>query len=381
MEKFILILISVYLCYLFCENLFNKRRRKKLKYVIHINGIRGKSTVSRLIDAGLREGGYKVFTKITGTSPRIINTTGREKEILRKGKANIKEQIKAIKWAAKEESEILVLECMAVNPELQYICENKILKSDISIITNVREDHLDEMGNTLNEIARSLSNTIPTNGVLFTGDSNFFKFFKEEGKIKNTKVVLCNNLKKEYEKIDFAVNVAIAVDVCKYLGIEEEQALSGMRKYHKDPGVLKTICYKNLKGKKIYLVNALAANDPNSSEIILEKISKKNYFNNEKIILVNNRKDRVSRWEQYIKFVKKNEKKFDKIIISGENKKLFYHHLMKEKILKEKIEILLNNNYFDTLDNDTFIIAVGNICGHGKEIINFMEEKGEIINE
>ena len=381
MEKFILILIIIYFCYLFYEDLLTKKRRKKLKYVIHINGIRGKSTVSRLIDSGLRSAGYKVFTKITGTSPRIINTEGKEKEILRKGKANIKEQIKTIKWADKEKAEVLVLECMAVNPELQYICENKILKADICVITNVREDHLDEMGKTLDEIANSLSNTMPTNGVLFTADSNYVEFFKEKGKNKNTQVFFSNNLKEEYEKIDFSVNVALAVDVCKYLGIKEETALLGMKNYYKDPGVLKTLYYKNKKGNEIFFVNAMAANDPNSTEIILDKISKKDYYRNKRYILINNRKDRVSRWEQYIKFVKKIEKKFDKIIVSGESKKLFYKYLIKEEIEKEKIEVLFNDDYFDCLEESALIIAVGNICGYGKKLIEFIEEKGEIIDD
>ena len=67
---------------------------------------------------------------------------------------------------------------MAVKPELQHICENKILDSDIGVITNVREDHLDEMGKTLDEIAESLSNTIPKNGAFFTSDKKYFEFFK-----------------------------------------------------------------------------------------------------------------------------------------------------------------------------------------------------------
>lgn len=177
MKIFIFILTFLYLGYLFLEKYLINKYRKKFKYVIHVNGIRGKSTTSRLIDAGLRDSGYKVFTKITGTSPRIINTLGEEKEINRKGKPNIKEQIKAIRWAAKEKADILILECMAVNPILQYLCENSILKADITVITNVREDHLDEMGNTLDKIATSLANTIPTNGAFFTADEKYFDFF------------------------------------------------------------------------------------------------------------------------------------------------------------------------------------------------------------
>ena len=377
-------IISIILCifcifYLFFEKRRSECQRETFKYLIHVNGIRGKSTVSRLIDAGVRAGGYKVFTKITGTSPRIIDTFNVEREINRKGKANIKEQIKTINWAYREGAEVLITECMAVKPEYQYICENKILHADINIITNVREDHLDEMGKSLDEIASSLANTIPTNGAIFTSDEKYFDFFEREAIKKNSKAFINREEKEEYWEIDFPSNVALALEVCKYIGIDEKKALEGMKNYHRDPGVLKVLLYKNRKNK-IYFTNAMAANDPNSTEIIIDRLSKKDYWNNKRYLLVNNRGDRVSRWEQYISFVKKIDKKFDKILISGENRELFQKHLLKEKIAKEKIEIVENTRYFDSIEKNILILAVGNICGNGKKIVDYFEERGEVVD-
>lgn len=379
MEIIIIILCLFCIFYLFFEKRRSECQRETFKYLIHVNGIRGKSTVSRLIDAGVRAGGYKVFTKITGTSPRIINTFNVEREINRKGKANIKEQIKTINWAYREGAEVLITECMAVKPEYQYICENKILHADINIITNVREDHLDEMGKSLDKIASSLANTIPTNGAIFTSDEKYFDFFKREAIKKNSKVFINREEKEEYWEIDFPSNVALALEVCKYIGIDEKKALEGMKNYHRDPGVLKVLLYKN-RENKIYFINAMAANDPNSTEIIIDRLSKKDYWNNKRYLLVNNRGDRVSRWEQYISFVKKIDKKFDKILISGENRELFQKYLLKEKIAKEKIEIVGNASDFDSIEKDILILAVGNICGNGKKIVDYFEEMGEVVD-
>ena len=379
MEIIIIILCLFCIFYLFFEKRRSECQRETFKYLIHVNGIRGKSTVSRLIDAGVRAGGYKVFTKITGTSPRIIDTFNVEREINRKGKANIKEQIKTINWAYREGAEVLITECMAVKPEYQYICENKILHADINIITNVREDHLDEMGKSLDEIASSLANTIPTNGAIFTSDEKYFDFFKREAIKKNSKVFINREEKEEYWEIDFPSNVALALEVCKYIGIDEKKALEGMKNYHRDPGVLKVLLYKN-RENKIYFINAMAANDPNSTEIIIDRLSKKDYWNNKRYLLVNNRGDRVSRWEQYISFVKKIDKKFDKILISGENGELFKKYLLKEKIAKEKIEIVGNASDFDSIEKDILILAVGNICGNGKKIVDYFEEMGEVVD-
>nr|WP_317280284.1 poly-gamma-glutamate synthase PgsB [uncultured Fusobacterium sp.] len=379
MEIIIIILCLFCIFYLFFEKRRSECQRETFKYLIHVNGIRGKSTVSRLIDAGVKAGGYKVFTKITGTSPRIIDTFNVEREINRKGKANIKEQIKTINWAYREGAEVLITECMAVKPEYQYICENKILHADINIITNVREDHLDEMGKSLDEIASSLANTIPTNGAIFTSDEKYFDFFKREAIKKNSKVFINREEKEEYWEIDFPSNVALALEVCKYIGIDEKKALEGMKNYHRDPGVLKVLLYKN-RENKIYFINAMAANDPNSTEIIIDRLSKKDYWNNKRYLLVNNRGDRVSRWEQYISFVKKIDKKFDKILISGENRELFKKYLLKEKIAKEKIEIVGNASDFDSIEKDILILAVGNICGNGKKIVDYFEEMGEVVD-
>lgn len=86
-------LFSLYLLYLLWEAHAVRIARKKLAHVVHVNGTRGKSTVSRLIEAGLRAGGLRVFCKTTGTDPMTIDVNGREELICRRGKANIKEQI------------------------------------------------------------------------------------------------------------------------------------------------------------------------------------------------------------------------------------------------------------------------------------------------
>ncbi|WP_338967973.1 poly-gamma-glutamate synthase PgsB [Fusobacterium nucleatum] len=381
MEIIIIILSLLYVLYLFFEKINLDKNRKNLKYIIHINGIRGKSTVSRLIDAGLRAGGYKVFTKTTGTSPRIIDTNAKEFEINRQGKANIREQISVITWASKEKAEVLILECMAVKPELQYVCENKILKSDIVAITNVREDHLDEMGDSLDKIADSLSNTIPKKATFFTADKNYFNFFKNRCEDKNTRAFLSKNIKNEYWEIDFPNNIALAIDICKYLNVDEKIALEGMRTYHKDPGSLKVLTYLNKKNFRIFFVNTLAANDPDSTEIILDRVCIKTYWNNERYLLVNNRADRLSRLKQFVNFTIKFENRFDKILISGENKNLFYKYLLKNRIDKNRIIILSDEKYFENIEDDSLIFAVGNICRLGKKLVDYFEERGEIIDD
>ncbi|WP_297598959.1 poly-gamma-glutamate synthase PgsB [uncultured Cetobacterium sp.] len=366
-------LIGIFFIKLIYEKISLEKARRKIDVVIHVNGIRGKSTVSRLIDAGLRNGQRKVFTKVTGTSPKYIDIDGVEKDIKRKGKANIREQIKIIKQAAKENIDILILECMAVKPELQKICEEKILKADIGIITNVREDHLDEMGATLDEIAKSLGQMIPENGKLFLGDENYFDFYKKIGDIRETKVFVSKRLKQEYEEIDFIENVALAIEVCYSLGVDRDVAFERMKSYKRDFGVLRELEFENKFGKNISFVNALAANDPDSTRKIIEMYNGASGRERKRYLMINNRKDRVSRMYQFIEFAKRYEKDFEKIFISGENKNIFYREL-KNQI--SKLEIIDGIDKFEILKEDSVIFAVGNICGKGKEIVSLIENRG-----
>lgn len=80
-----LILLAGYLVWLLGEAYINRRARRSFRHVIHVNGIRGKTTTCRLIDACLRQAGFRVFTKTTGTDPIYIDTAGVEHPIRRRG--------------------------------------------------------------------------------------------------------------------------------------------------------------------------------------------------------------------------------------------------------------------------------------------------------
>lgn len=361
----IFILATGYFDYLVIESLINKTLRKKFKYVIHVNGIRGKSTTTRLIDAGLRNCGFKVFSKTTGTVPTIINVNNEEIKIKRLGNANIREQLRMVKKAYKEGADVLVLECMAVNPELQYICEKHILNADVTIITNVRPDHIQDMGETLEDIAVAFSNTIPANGHLVVNDSHFNSFFLNKAKLLNTKV----HISKPYEGTDllstFKDNIEVALEVAECLNLDKNTFFEGMKNYHHDIGAFEAIKY----GENLFL-NGFSINDPVSIKVVYDEITKRiNY--QDITILLNNRNDRPTRILQHIEMLKDLPCK--KILIFGSNTKY-----VKEKIKKEYHELdvdILKN--IDTLKNEKIIFGVGNIGGKGMKIIEYFREIGE----
>ena len=197
MIKIIIVCIITLLILGIVEKNKNERNLEKIPIRVNVNGIRGKSTATRLITGVLTEAGYKTIGKTTGTAARMIYWDKEEEKHVIRGVqgANIKEQIKVINEAAQLGAEALVCECMAVNPEYQEVYQSQMIQANICVIVNVLEDHLDLMGPTLDQIAQAFSTTIPQNGYLITIDGPYRKYFEKEAKKKNTKVIIADNSK------------------------------------------------------------------------------------------------------------------------------------------------------------------------------------------
>ena len=378
MNKIIIFLFFLYIIYLIYESYKNNMNRDSFTHVIHVNGTRGKSSTARLIDAALRDGDYKVFCKTTGTSPRTIDVNGIEEPIVRKGKANIKEQIKIIRKAYEQKADILIVECMAVDPELQYVTQNKILKADIGIITNARRDHLEVMGPTLKDVAISLGNIMPENGTLITAEKKFIDYYRELGDKSNSKVILARDLDDDFG-IDFNDNVSIALEVCNILGINEDIAIERIRKnYKKDPGVLTNYSINLDNNIEANFINGLAINDPDSIKIIYEKYNSEGLFSDKQLILlVNNREDRSHRMIQHIDLIYSINPQG--VWIAGDNKRLMKNRLIKAGFPKSHITIIDDNiiDMIGQVSRNTVIFAIGNIGDNGEEIIKYINEVGE----
>ena len=241
---FLLILCAALLVLLFIAGVIEKKRNdknlKKLKLTINVNGIRGKSTATRLITSVLWAAGYRAVGKTTGTASRMMYWAADEEEevIRRPHGVTISEQIRVIDKAANCGANALVCECMAVRPEYQRIYQHNIIHANITVITNVLEDHIDEMGPTTKQIAWAFGDTIPYNGIVVIpgcGEGSEFRdYFHKVAAERNTKVFEAddNLITPEFlAKFDYEIfprNCSVALVVAESLGIEREVAFEGM---------------------------------------------------------------------------------------------------------------------------------------------------------
>ena len=374
--SFLLIILMVFG---YIELYIHKISLKKIPIRIHVNGTRGKSSVTRLIAAGLREGGLNTFAKTTGTIPRIINNKGNDVELHRLRTASIGEQIKLIRYFSKYKPDALIIECMAVNPQYQWISEHKIVKSTIGVITNVRPDHLDEMGTTIDDIALSLSNTIPYNSKVFTSEKDCLDPLKKIASNRNTILEVADeeSIGSEYTNqlsfIEHPENIELALKVCAEVGVKKDVVLKGILKAQPDPGALFIwdIHYEKNKNK---FVSAFAANDPNSTMKVWNLISKGR--DNKKCIFLNTRNDRRYRTIQLIELVF-NHIKPDLFIIRAHDIDSIIKNYSKSDI---KLIIYDMNtspkkvvNSMNEL-NDHLIVGIGNMVGWGDDFIKEVKE-------
>ncbi|WP_084725731.1 poly-gamma-glutamate synthase PgsB [Streptacidiphilus melanogenes] len=267
-----------------------------------VNGIRGKSSITRLCAGALRGGDLVTVAKTTGTAARFIHPDATEEPVYRKfGLANVVEQIGIVRRAAVYRPDALVIECMAVMPALQEINQQKLIRSTIGVLCNVREDHLAEMGPTLDDVARSLSRSMPEGGVCVTAERDRLHILQEEADKRNCRLVAVDPETVSDEELrgfswfTFKENVAIALAVAELLGVERQTALRGMWEAPPDPGVLSVERYRTPEGKRLRFANVFAANDPESTLMNVQQLLDLGAIRRPVNVVINCRPDRVER--------------------------------------------------------------------------------------
>ena len=368
----------------FYEFYHHQRSLANIPLRIHVKGTRGKSSVPRLIAAGLRAGGLRTFAKTTGTAPRVIDTHGKDRIIHRLRSASIGEQVRLMRFFAQEKPDAVVMECMAVQPQYQWISEQQMVKSHIGVITNARPDHLEEMGPTLDDVRLSLSNTIPFNGKMIVGDTDMVETISQVAEQRNTDILASNETQvsendlKDFTYLEHPQNVAVALDVCAEAGVERKTALEGMKNVQPDLGAL-VVQKLDFGNGPILFVNSMAANDPVSTLQIWNFVERRYPVEGETCIYLNSREDRRSRTRQLLQLIFEDIKP-DRSIVRGQKMDSMVKHVeyhspkTSSEVIEETESMGKTIKKFESLPKDSLLFAMGNQVGFGQELIDKLME-------
>jgi len=228
------------------EMLRHRRALDKIRIRVHVNGTRGKSSVTRLIAAGLRAHGVRTVAKTTGTLARLILPNGRELPVYRPAKPNIIEQLAIVRAASDQKAEALVIECMALQPQLQSLSERKMIRATHGVLTNARPDHLDVMGPSDDDVALALAGSVPKDAKMFTAEVRRLSAIQAAAEDRNSELIavgpedvknVSDDVMSGFSYLEHKENVALALKVLKSLDIPEEVATAGMHAADLTPGL------------------------------------------------------------------------------------------------------------------------------------------------
>ncbi|MBW1905955.1 MAG: poly-gamma-glutamate synthase PgsB [Deltaproteobacteria bacterium] len=371
------------------ELILHRSRLARIPIRIHVNGTRGKTSVTRLIAAGLREAGVRCVAKTTGTVPRFILPNGREVPVYRPGGANVIEQKQAVTMAAAQRAEALVVECMALQPSLQWLSESKLVRATHGAITNARPDHLDVMGPAEEDVAHALAGTVPVDGVFLTAERKHRAFFQQVAEERGSRFRAAEDISRPLTTEDVAGfpylehqdNVELALAVCEEIGIDNETALRGMWRAKPDPGAM-TETRVEFFGRHVIFVNGFAANDPISTRYIWEQSLRRHRELKRRIAVFNCRSDRADRSEQLAESYA-GWTQADEVVLLGTGQYIFARAAVRSGLDPTRLVFVDRDHPADIFEillglseSSALVMGLGNIAGPGLALAEYFANRG-----
>ena len=361
-----------------------------------VAGTRGKSSVTRLVAAGLRASGARVLAKTTGSKPVLIFPDGSEREIPRAGPASIREQVRLVALAARTGVDVLVSEMMSIGPECLAVESRRILRPTTLALTNVKLDHLEAMGRRKNEIARVLAEAIPERAEVFVPEEEAYPVFAEKAErsaadlhpVPPSSAGVCPGSSRVVPFGEHEPNIRLALAVLHSLGIDRETALRGMALAGHDLGSFKI--WRGRFGdppRPAVCVNAFAANEPESSAAALEIVRHKMPLTSKPLAaILSLREDRGDRTLQWVRAAAAGFfRGFAHVILAGPPAAAALPKFRRSvgpdgpafSRCAGSSPAALMNHVFSVAPGEPIVVGLGNIVGPGEKVVRYWEERGD----
>lgn len=376
-----MLIVSVILILVFSLLIIERRMLQKsigsMSLRIHVNGTRGKSSVTEYIAAGIAASRPEVMAKVTGIIPATIHN-GIIQVVDRTGPARVQEQVNILRSAALKRVKTMVLECMSIAPELQKL-EGSIFKPHFCVITNIRDDHREAMGKDLQAQAEAICSAIPSNCRVITGEKKFIGKIEEKASAGNCTVIAAGELDERIRvRLPYGVwpeNVALALTVCREAGIDPELAEEGIMNWIS--GIKSPLMTIQEGGKQIWFLNAFAVNDIDSTESFVGHWKEASGYTGKISVILNTRADRPVRTDLFADWISKNRDSIDLVIVAGNHRRRARNKLTAAGYENEKVICWSRREMRNPVRSLTGLVAdrslvagIGNIAGDGFHFIN-----------
>ncbi len=379
--------VIIFSIFLLIEKYIYDKRIRQLNIRVLVNGTRGKSSVTEFITAALTASGKNTIGKITGILPSLILSNGTKRIIKRCNGARVHEQFKVVRFASAKKAEALVLECMSISPELQQL-ESRTFKPHIYVLTNILNDHQEELGFSEKVQAEMICSAIPSNSIIVTNEKRFLDLIKLYAYGRNSIVYTCDDKMDssfESESSFNKENIIIALKVCELLKLDLEKSKNNISKIVADKNPIYTEVISN--NTRIRFINAFSANDVESTQKILLDYENKIRQPDNQIFILNSRSDRPHRTMEFVRWLATKDNIL-RIYLIGSHSLKAKKEMIKCGIVESLVKIITDNEInkiFSDIDElnygEVTLIGIGNIANGGFLVNNhfFSTNKKESI--
>jgi poly-gamma-glutamate synthase PgsB/CapB len=311
----------------------------------------------------------------------VINPVGLSSLLHRSGPARVQEQAAMLRNAVHAGADVIVLECMSLVPEYQQI-ETRLLQPTITLLTNIRDDHREQMGITDEDRRRAFSCSVPVGAHLVMHEEDRHPILSARALQLQSSIdyvpgnellpLQCLPMQRE--------NILLALHATRLLHIPDDVALIGIKECI-DAEENHIIEFTAGKGRA-YFVNGFAINDVPSARRVYSYSKDKLPAVESVVLILNTRSDRPIRSKLFAQWCADREKEFSSIILTGTHvpftrRILRYYGVPEGKILlrSRATESEWKKTFQSIIDGATLIFGVGNMAGDGFTVVKFLQHE------
>ncbi len=260
---------------------------------ITVQGTRGKTSLALSLHSEIIRRNKSSFCKVTGAVPLLCINESLVR--LRRGKyARLYENLFDI-----PKSDFCVLENQGITPYTMKVFNELFVKPKLIVVTNVRLDHVEDMGRSREKIARSMASSLKGAEIVFSGEANgrLNEILSKGAK----RLIEVNSLEPELPGSEIP---SLIDEVLKFFG------MSGIDVRSYLASIRRNLTWREWEG--ILYFDASKVNDPDSASLLIK------WLGNDPFLFIQLRKDRPGRTWAFLKMVRERWVDFYGVAVAGE---------------------------------------------------------------
>lgn len=328
----------------------------------------------------------------------LILPDGSEREISRAGRPSVLEQKKVLKLAARWGVDAVVCEMMSIKSDCLKAESHSLLRPQVLLITNVRLDHIDDMGGTKAAVAQSMATAIHAGCTVLVPEEECYPAFEEAAERAGARVLRIppgpfpedSAGGRAESRPEFEENRNLALAAAGFLGVDRETGRRGIEKSRPDFGSLKVWKLRlDCPSRIWYAASLFAANDPESSGRALFHLQSLDIaFPSRTIGLLNLRQDRGDRTLQWFRVLETNFfLGFQRLVFIGDHasaldrrKKWAVYPGLQVSALPDRDSRAIMAKLAAGEPGDALIVGLGNMGGLGEDLVEYWAQAGETVS-